>query len=197
MSRLRIFTRDGAPAASKPVLDRIYEELGVVPNLYRLIGSSPVALDAFVAFQDGLCKALDAKSRQRIALAVAQVNGSGYCISAHSYLATNFARLPPEEIALNRKGCSKDEKAEAAVKFAAAVTERRGRVSDADIEAIRLAGYDEGQIVEIVALVAASVFTNYLNEVAQTHIDFPVATEFPVCKPAEPSWLSTNFESMK
>jgi len=174
MSRLQISTRDGAPAASKPVLDAIYQKLGVVPNLFRLIGSSPAALEAFAAFQGGLSNTLNDKLRERIALAVAQVNGSDYCLSAHSYLATNFAKLPPDEIALNRKGASKDAKAEAAIIFAMKVTERRGHVSDADIEDVRLAGYNDAQIVDIIALVAASSFTNYLNGVAKTDIDFPV-----------------------
>jgi uncharacterized peroxidase-related enzyme len=179
MSRLRISTRDGAPAASKPILDTVYRRLGVVPNLSRLIGSSPAALGAFAAFQDGLSQALDPKTRERIALAVAQVNGSDYCLSAHSYLATNFAKLSPDEIALNRMGGSQDPKADAAVKFAAAVAGRRGRVSDADIAAVRFAGYDDAQIVDIIALVAENSFTNYLNEVAQTDIDFPVVRTEP------------------
>jgi AhpD family alkylhydroperoxidase len=110
---------------------------------------------------------------------VAQVNGSDYCLSAHSYLATNFAKLSPEEIALNRKGGSKDVKAEAAVNFAVKVAELRGRVGDADIAAVRLAGYHDAQIIEIIALVAENIFTNYLNEVARTEIDFPIVRAKP------------------
>jgi uncharacterized peroxidase-related enzyme len=179
MSRLRISTRDDAPAASKPILDSIYRKLGVVPNFSRLIGSSPAALGAFAAFQEGLSRVLDAKTRERIALAVAQVNGSDHCLSAHSYLATNFAKLSPDEIALNRKGGSTDVKAQAAVNFAMKVAEQRGRVGDDDIAAVRLAGYHDAQIVEIVALVAENIFTNYLNEVAKTDIDFPVVRSEP------------------
>ncbi len=79
MSRLHISTRDDAPVESKPILDVVYQKLGVVPNFYRLIGSSPVALAAFAAFQDGLSTTLDSKNRERIAMVVAQVNGSNYC----------------------------------------------------------------------------------------------------------------------
>ncbi|WLE62811.1 carboxymuconolactone decarboxylase family protein [Burkholderia plantarii] len=175
MSRLHIPTRDEAPANSKPILDIVYQKLGVVPNLYRLIGSSPAALAAFAAFQDGLSKTLDPGNRERIALVVAQINGSDYCLSAHSYLASNFARLSPDEIALNRGGGAKDPKAAALVKFAARVAEQRGHIVDADVLAVRQAGFNDAQIVEIVAQVAANVFTNYLNEVARTRIDFPVA----------------------
>jgi uncharacterized peroxidase-related enzyme len=177
MSRLHISTRDDAPVESKAILDVVYQKLGVVPNYYRLIGSSPVALSAFAAFQDGLSTALDSRNRERIALAVAQVNGSDYCLSAHVYLAMNFAKLAPDEIALNRGGGSKDPRAGAIVKIAATVARLRGHISDADIAAVRSAGLDDAQIVEMFALVAVNVFTNYLNEVAKTRIDFPVVTE--------------------
>ena len=118
MSRIAIPSLDDAPAASKQTLDAVNKQLGVVPNLFRLIGSSPAALTAFASFQGALTKTLDVKTRERIALAVAQVNGCDYCLSAHTYLGLNLAKISPEEIALNRKGRSGDPKANAAVAFA-------------------------------------------------------------------------------
>lgn len=118
-------------------------------------------------------KTLDLKTRERIALAVAQVNRCNYCLSAHTYLALNLAKLLPEEVALNRQATSADAKAQAAVSFAAQVAAERGHVPTEAIAQVREAGYSEAQIVEIVALVAENTFTNYLNEVAQTDIDFP------------------------
>lgn len=176
MSRLAIPTLDDAPEASKPTLDAINKQLGAVPNLFRLIGSSPIALTAFTSFQGALSKSLDVKTRERIALSVAQVNGCDYCLSAHSYLGLNLAKISPDEIALNRKGRSGDAKANAAVAFAYKVAEERGHVAAADIEAVRDAGFSDAQIVEIVALVAENSFTNFLNSVARTDIDFPVVT---------------------
>ncbi len=114
------------------------------------------------------------KTRERIALAVAEVNGCDYCLSAHSYLALNLAKLSAEEVALNRTGASGDAKADAAVRFAAKLVRERGHVSAADIEAVRGAGFSDGQIVEIVAVAAENVFTNLINTVAETDIDFPV-----------------------
>jgi uncharacterized peroxidase-related enzyme len=174
MSRLSIPSLETAPEASKPTLDAVHKQLGVVPNLFRLIGSSPAALTAFTSFQGALSKTLDVKTRERIALAVAQVNGCDYCLSAHTYLALNLAKIGPEEIALNRKGASGDAKANAAVQFAAKVAKERGHVSEADIATVRDAGFTDAQVVEIVALVAENSFTNYLNEVAKTEIDFPL-----------------------
>jgi len=174
MSRLQIPTRDAAPAASQPLLDAVERQLGVVPNLFRLVATSPAALQGFLGLNGALGKALDVKTRERIALAVAQTNGCDYCLSAHTYLGLNLAKLDHAEIALNRKGASSDAKANAAVAFAVKLTEARGTVSDADLAAVKAAGYGDAQIVEIIAVVAENIFTNFVNIVAQTDIDFPV-----------------------
>jgi uncharacterized peroxidase-related enzyme len=174
MSRLAIPARDDVPDASKPILDAVQKQLGVVPNMFRLIATSPATLQGFAANNGALAKTLDVRTRERIALAVAQVNGCDYCLSAHSYLGLNLAKITPEEIALNRKGESGDAKADAAVRFAAKLVRERGHVSDADIKAVRDAGFSNGQIVEIIAVTAENVFTNLLNVVADTDIDFPV-----------------------
>ncbi|NVK43722.1 MAG: peroxidase-related enzyme [Oceanospirillaceae bacterium] len=173
MSRIAIPSVSTAPEASKATLDAINKQLGTVPNLFRLIALSPATLSAYTGFQRALSSSLDAKTRERIALAVAQVNGCDYCLSAHTYLGLNLVKLSPEEIVLNRRGTSGDARAQAAVSFAAKVARERGHVSDADIASVRDAGYSDAQIIEIVGLVAENSFTNYLNEVARTDIDFP------------------------
>jgi uncharacterized peroxidase-related enzyme len=174
MSRISIPNREAVPAASSPLLDAVEKQLGVVPNLFRLVALSPSALQGFLDLKGALGKALDVKTRGRIALAVAQVNGCDYCLSAHTYLGLNLAKLDSTEIALNRKGASSDVKANAGVAFAAKVVQARGHVSDADLRAVKAAGFTDAQIVEIVAVVAENVFTNFVNIVAQTDIDFPV-----------------------
>jgi len=176
MSRLPIPDLDAVPAASKPILDAVHKQLGVVPNMFRLVASSPAALEGFAGNNGALSRALDVKTRERIALAVAQINGCDYCLSAHTYLGLNLAKLTPEEVARNRRGQSGDAKADAAVGFAAKVVRERGQVADADIKTLREAGYSDGQIVEIVAIAAENVFTNLLNNIARTDIDFPVVS---------------------
>ncbi len=174
MSRLDIPTHEDAPEKSKPLLDAVEKQLGIVPNLFRLIGSSPAALEGYLGLNGALGRTLDAKTRERIALAVAQANGCDYCLSAHSYLGLNLAKIDNAEIALNRGGRSADAKADAALVFARRVLDARGHVSNADLAAVRQADFSDAQIVEIVANVAVNVLTNYINSVAQTDIDFPV-----------------------
>jgi len=163
-----------APAAARPLLEAVGQQLGVVPNLFRVVANSPAALKGYLDLSAALGRgALPAATRERIALAVAQVNDCGYCLAAHTYLGQHVAALDAAEIAANRRGTSHDPKADAAVRFAARVARERGHVGDADVQALRLSGYDDGQIVEIVLHVALNTWTNYLNEVARTEIDFP------------------------
>ncbi|MDI1263137.1 MAG: carboxymuconolactone decarboxylase family protein [bacterium] len=163
-----------SPAASQPLLQAVKKQIGSVPNLFRVVGNSPAALEGYLSLSGALAKGtLAAPTRERIALAVAEINGCDYCLSAHAYFGKNLAKLSDAEIAANRDGHSTDAKADAAVGFAARLVNARGHVSDADIKAVKDAGYDDAQVIEIVLHVALNTLTNYVNEVAKTAIDFP------------------------
>ncbi len=166
---------DTSPAAAQPQLRAVEKSLGSVPNLFRLLGSSPASLDGYLSLSGALGKgSLEPATRERLALTVAEANACDYCLSAHSFLGKNVAKLSDTEMDANRQGSSDNAKAAAALRFASQVVKSRGRVADADVQAVRTAGYDDAQIVEIVLHVALNTLTNYLNGVAQTDIDFPV-----------------------
>lgn len=173
MSRIIIPATAAIPVASQPILDAVGRSLGVVPNLFKIEALSTAALEAHVGLNSAVAKTLDVKTRERIALAVAQVNGCDYCLSAHSYLGLNVAKLDAAEIDAARHGHSADVKADAAVVFAKKVSESRGKVSDADLAQLRGAGFSDAQVIEIVTNVALNTLTNLVNNVAQTDIDFP------------------------
>lgn len=174
MSRIAIPTFDQSHAAAKPLLEAVKQQLGVIPNLMKMTGNSPAALEGYLSLNGALAKgALDLATRERIALATAEYNGCAYCLAAHSYIGKNMAKLDERDIALARDATSGDAKAAAALKFAHRVAAARGHVSDAELAAVRAAGFDDGAIVDIVANVALNVLTNYLNNVADTDIDFP------------------------
>jgi uncharacterized peroxidase-related enzyme len=166
---------EAAPAAARPSLEAVKKQLGSVPNLFRVVANSPAALEGYLGLNGALAKgSLDAKTRERIAIAVAEINGCGYCLSAHTYIGKNIAKLDDAEITANRSGASNDVKADAAVRFVAKLVNARGHVGDADLAAVKAAGFDDAQVVEIVLHVALNTLTNYVNEVAKTDIDFPV-----------------------
>jgi uncharacterized peroxidase-related enzyme len=178
MSRLPTpATISAAPAASQPLLEGVKKQLGVVPNMFRLISNSPAALESYLGLSGALSKgSLPAATRERIALAVAEINGCNYCLSAHTYLGKNLAKLDDAEITANRNGASNDPKADAAVRFAVKVVREHGHVSEDDVNTVKAAGYDDAQVIEIVLHVALNTWTNYINEVGKTDIDFPVVT---------------------
>jgi uncharacterized peroxidase-related enzyme len=164
-----------APAKSQSVLEAVNKQPGVVPNMFRLISNSPQSLEGYLGLSGALGKGtLPAATRERIALAVAEVNGCNYGLSAHTYLGKNLAKLDNAEITSNRSGASNDLKADAAVRFATKVARDRGHVAEKELSAVRLAGYTDAQVIEIVLHVALNTWTNYFNEVFKTDIDFPV-----------------------
>jgi uncharacterized peroxidase-related enzyme len=174
MSRITIPTVEGSAAASKPLLAAVQAQLGVVPNLIKLVGHSPAALEGYLALNGALGKgALGVQVRERIALAVAQHHACDYCLSAHSYLGQHVAKLTAGEIDAARSAESADSAAQAALTFARRVLVAQGHVDDADLAAVRAAGFGDAAVIEIVANVALNVLTNYINSVAQTDIDFP------------------------
>lgn len=177
MSRIAIPSSiETAPSAAQPLLLAVKRQIGSVPNLFRLVANSPAALEGYLGMSGALAKGgLDAATRERIALAVAEINGCVYCLSAHSYLGKHVAKLDDAEIAANRSGASNDPRADAAVRFAAAVARQRGKIGDEALTAVRNAGYSDAEIIEIVQHVALNTWTNYVNEVAQTEVDFPRA----------------------
>jgi uncharacterized peroxidase-related enzyme len=148
--------------------------LGRVPNMFATAARSPAAVTAMNGFFAALGKGrLGGQLGERIAIAVAQEDRCEYCLSAHTALGA-MHRVDAAELAAARHGGSRDPRAAAVMAFALEVLARRGQVSDATLASARAAGLDDGEIVEVVAHVALNVFTNYLNNVAKTEVDFPV-----------------------
>ncbi|OQP40745.1 hypothetical protein A4H97_14085 [Niastella yeongjuensis] len=173
-SRIAIPGDDQIPDASQPLLDTAEKMIGFVPNVLKVLSVSPEVLESFLTLQSNLSQVLDLKTRTAISLAVSEANGCHYCLSAHSFFASKGAKITDEEISLNRQGKSVNNKIAAAATFAAKVVARRGEVGVEDIEEVRKAGYTDKEIVEIIALSVQFTFTNFINNVAKTQIDFDI-----------------------
>lgn len=173
MSRLNVVEQHNASTEQQALLNEIQANLGMVPNFLKVLANSPAALRAFLGLH-GIAGegSLDAKTRERIALALAQQNACRYCVSAHTAIGRK-AGLNGTEIEANRAGTSQDAKAAAAVKFANALVENTGEVTTAEILEVRNAGYADADIVEIITHVAMNLFTNILAKASRVEIDFP------------------------
>jgi uncharacterized peroxidase-related enzyme len=173
VSRITIPARDDAPAESQEMLNAIAKQLRFVPNLFRTASISPSALTGLLNFRTAIFGALDTKTLTRIALAVSQINECQYCLSLHTYLGMNYSGLSPAEMALNRQGTSGNAKAKTLVAFVQSVMCGRGKVRDEELQSMREAKYSDAQIIEIVTASVYYLFTNLINNVFDTTVDFP------------------------
>lgn len=173
MARVAVIDPQTATGEAKLLLDAVQSGLGMVPNFIRVLANSPTALSAFLGIH-GIAGAglLDPKTRERIALTVAEQNACQYCVSAHTAIGRKVG-LDTQEMLANRTGRSSDTKAEAALAFARALVEHTGQVSKAEFDAVLAAGHSDGEIIEIITHVAMNIFTNLLGKATQIEIDFP------------------------
>lgn len=173
MNRIPQLDPASATGKTKQLLDAVQAKLGIVPNLIRVLANAPAALEGYLNFSGALAEGnLTAKVREQISLTVAESNLCGYCLSVHSFLGGK-AGLTESEIADARHAKAGTDKADGILKLARSIIVQRGEVSAADLKAARASGLTDGEMVETVANVAVNIFTNYLNHVAGTVIDFP------------------------
>ena len=174
MARLTIVDPAQATGETKELFDVVKARMGAIPNLTRALANSPAALRAFLDLNSELAGgSLDGAMRERIALGTAEYNACTYCLSAHTFLAKNVAKLDQHEIDAARRFESDDERSAAGLRFARAVLEQRGQVSDEDLDQVRAAGYSDGELAEIIANVALNTLTNYFNNLADADVEFP------------------------
>ncbi len=173
MARLTQVADIDATPETATLFAAIRKKVGMVPNLYRVAGNQPAALAGLLGLNETLAGGdFDARTREAIALAVAGANACDYCASAHAAISAGL-KVPNEAIDDHLAGRSEDPRTAAILMLATEIVEHRGMVSDDDIARVRAAGLTEADIVETVANVVANIFTNYLNHVAETDIDFP------------------------
>lgn len=174
MPRIAPVADRDAPPETAAILSAIKGKIGMVPNLYRTTAQNPAVLTALLGLGDALGKGrFSAREREAIALTVAQANACDYCASAHSAIAASL-KATPAEIEGYRAARAADTRLAGILTLARTLVDTRGRVSDADLTAARAAGLTEADIVETIGVTVQNIFTNMLNHVFETEIDFPV-----------------------
>jgi uncharacterized peroxidase-related enzyme len=149
------------------MLEGVSRKRGFLPPMFRALGNSPAAISAYVAFGGAMANTtLTAAVKEQISIAVAAGSRCNQCMEAHTRYGRE-AGLGEEELLAARSYASKDPFAAAALAFARAVQQTSGHVPDAGMAAARAAGLDDAQMVDIAALVAINLFTNYVNNLAK------------------------------
>jgi len=173
MSRLQPVDPSIATGKAKELLDAVKGKLGIVPNMTRVMATSPAVLESYLGFSGALAGGLlDAKTREQLALLTAQQNHCDYCLSAHTAIG-KMVGLSHAQILASREGDGSSTRTTAALTFAKRVLDTKGQIGEADLAAVRGAGFSEGEIAEIIAQVVLNVFTNYFNIATDVDIDFP------------------------
>ena len=173
MSRIAPVNPADASLRAQEVLDFVSGAFGRIPNSIKVLANSPVALAAWWSFEGILGTGrLPRPVHEQLALLTANTNGCEYCLSAHT-AAARGAGVSAEDAAAARHAEASDPLSEAVLEFGAAVLADRGDVADDILQAARRAGLSDGDLLEIVAVVALNTFTNYYNRLARTDLDFP------------------------
>ncbi len=163
-----------ADGKAQLLLAAVQAKLGVTPNMTRQMARSPAVLEAYLGFAGALAGGtLDARLREQIALVTAETNACEYCLSAHALLG-KAAGLSSADIAAARSADAANAGTRAVLRFAQVLIMKQGQASEADIAALRVAGFDDGAIGEVIANVALNIFTNYFNNVTRPVVDFPL-----------------------
>lgn len=174
MPRISPLTLETATGEAEATLTAIKGKIGMVPNIYATMAHAPAALNAALGLGEALGKSsLSPALREQLALTIAGVNSCDYCASAHTTIGKG-AGVAEDELASNLTGNASDPKTQAFLTLAKNIVDKQGNLSDADLSTARDAGINDQEIIEVVAVVAQNIFTNYFNHIADPEIDFPV-----------------------
>jgi len=176
MTQFNVPTRNEVTADNQAIFDQLEKGLGFVPNLYAYFAKNKTALGDYLALQNRK-STLRAKEREVINLVVSQANGCRYCQSAHTVLG-GMNGFSEDQILEIRKGtASFDAKFDALAKFTLLVTENKGQLSDEAKDAFFAAGYSEINMIDVVMIIGDKIISNYIHNLAEFAIDFPIAKE--------------------
>lgn len=181
MQRIHSVEPQQAQGRTKELLETVEKAFGTIPNVAKVMANSPAVLDSFLALSTAMGGAkIGGKLHHQIKLATSEANTCEYCNSILTHLGKKGG-ISVNEILDGRKASSSDPRTDAALKFASAVLDTRGKVSDDEVQAVRQAGFSDTEIVEIIASVVVGCFTNFLNNVADTSLDIPKAEPLQAC----------------
>ncbi|WP_452220667.1 carboxymuconolactone decarboxylase family protein [Lacinutrix salivirga] len=172
-TRIKTLNPETTTGKSKELFNAVQNKVGFIPNLIKVFGNSPATLQTYLSLGELTASGnFSSKFREQLAFAIAEENACNYCLSAHTAIG-KMNGLTDEQTELSRQGIAADPKTQAGLQFAQAVTKNRGQVSSDAIKAVKEAGYNDSDILEIVLNVVSNTLTNYVNHIAETEVDFP------------------------
>ncbi|RPA67788.1 carboxymuconolactone decarboxylase family protein [Aquiflexum sp.] len=172
----KVPTLEEVSEKNKGILTAIKNQVGFVPNIYATYAYSENALERYTTFANGKTT-FNNKEKEVINLVVSQVNGCEYCQAAHTAIGKMNGFTDEQVISLRKGEAPFNEKFDALVKTAKAITLKKGRIEDEVLEIFFDAGYTKENLVDLIVAIGEKTTTNLLHNVTGIEIDFPKAVE--------------------
>ena len=167
-----IQTIASAPEKSKAALEQLQQVFGTVPNIAAVISNSPKLVTSLVGvFQQVHSSSLTEPEIQIVLLTDAVTNSSQYAVAFHTALAHQQGVSSEETDAVRAHLVPKDRRFGALSTLAKTLIEKRGHASEQELDAFLAAGFTKEQILEVIAVVAASTITNYAGTIANPPLE--------------------------
>ncbi len=175
MTALSVPTRDQVTEGNQAIFDQLQGALGFVPNLYAYYAKNENSLGAYLSFANRK-STLSKKTKEAINLVVSEVNGCDYCLSAHTVLGKMNGFSDDEILEIRSGSASFDARLDGLVRFAKEVASHNGQISESSRTDFFESGWSEADLVEVVVSIGEKTISNYLHNITQIDIDFPVAS---------------------
>ena len=174
MSTYPIHTIESAPEQSKSALEQLQKAFGVLPNLPAVIANSPKLINSLVGlFGQVHSPGLSEAENQIVLLTDAVTNSSTYAVAFHTALALQQGISSEETTAIRERRLPTDKRFAALSKLAMTLIEKRGHLSEQELDSFMAAGFTKEQVFEVIAIVAASTITNYVGTIANPPLEDP------------------------
>jgi alkylhydroperoxidase family enzyme len=161
-----------APEGSKVALEQLKKNFGVLPNLPAVIANSPKLINSLVGlFGQVHSPGLSEAENQIVLLTDAVTNSSAYAVAFHTTLALQQGISSEETTAIRERRLPRDKRFAALSALAKGLIEKRGHVSEQELDSFIAAGYTKEQVLEVIAIVAASTITNYTGTIANPPLE--------------------------
>lgn len=174
MTKFTVPQRENVSPNNQVLFDNLQKALGMVPNLYATMAYSDTGLENYLALQNGKTS-LTKKEKEAINLVVSQANNCRYCQSAHTVLGKLNGFTEEQTIEIRKGEAPFDLKLNALVRFTKEATINKGKVSEATLNNFLNAGYNKASIIDVIIAIADKVVMNYIHNLTQIPIDFPLA----------------------
>jgi alkylhydroperoxidase family enzyme len=174
MPNYPVLTIASAPEKSKPALEQLQQAFGVLPNLPAVIANSPKLINSLVAlFAQVHSPGLTEAENQIVLLTDAVTNSSPYAVAFHTALSLQNGISSEETTAIRERRLPSDKRFAALSALAKGLIEKRGHLSEQELDSFIAAGYTKEQVLEVIAIVAASTITNYTGTIANPPLEDP------------------------